>query len=222
MTRNSKISIIVVAVLVLGAAVAIGLGSSSDDGGSEGSEATAASSEGAAQTLRPDSHLLSKGPEGAPELVEFLDFECEGCGALYPIMEELRERYDGEITVAIRYFPNESHFNAMNAALAVEAAARQGELEAMYEKMFETQEEWGEAGESKAALFESFAKQLGLDMAQYRRDVADPSTEARVKKDFEEALELGVEGTPALFLDGEPLQPESLEQLSAEVDAALG
>ena len=29
---------------------------------------------------------------------------------------------DGEITVAIRYFPNESHFNAMNAALAVEAA----------------------------------------------------------------------------------------------------
>ncbi len=221
MTSNSKISIIVVAVLVLGAAVAIGLGNSSDGGGSEGSEATAAA-EGTAQTLRPDSHLLSEGPEGAPELVEFLDFECEGCGALYPIMEELRERYDGEITVAIRYFPNESHFNAMNAALAVEAAARQGELEAMYEKMFETQEEWGEARESKAALFEGFAKELGLDMAQYRRDVADPSTEARVKKDFEEALELGVEGTPALFLDGEPLQPESLEQLSAEVDAALG
>ncbi len=221
MTRNSKISIIVVAVLVLGAVVAIGLGSSSDDGGPEGSGATAAS-DGSAETLRPDSHLLSKGPEGAPELVEFLDFECEGCGALYPIMEQLRERYDGEITVAIRYFPNESHFNAMNSALAVEAAARQGELEAMYEKMFETQAEWGEARESKAALFTGFAEELGLDMAQYRRDLADPSTEARVNKDFEEALELGVEGTPALFLDGEPLTPESLEQLSGEIDAALG
>lgn len=217
MTRNAKISVVLVLVVVLlGAALVLGAGD--DNVSSDGGE----TSDGSAQTLRPDSHLLSKGPEGAPELVEFLDFECEGCGALYPIMEELRERYDGEITVAIRYFPNESHFNAMNAALAVEAAARQGELEAMYEKMFETQEEWGEAGESKAALFESFAKELGLDMTQYRRDVADPSTEARVKKDFEEALELGVEGTPALFLDGEPLQPESLEQLSAEVDAALG
>lgn len=217
MTRNAKISVVLVLVVVLlGAALVLGAGD--DNVSSDGGE----TSDGSAQTLRPDSHLLSKGPEGAPELVEFLDFECEGCGALYPIMEELRERYDGEITVAIRYFPNESHFNAMNAALAVEAAARQGELEAMYEKMFETQEEWGEAGESKAALFESFAKELGLDMTQYRRDVADPSTEARVKKDFEEALELGVEGTPALFLDGEALQPESLEQLSAEVDAALG
>ncbi len=217
MTRNAKISVVLVLVVVLlGAALVLGAGD--DNVSSDGGE----TSDGSAQTLRPNSHLLSKGPEGAPELVEFLDFECEGCGALYPIMEELRERYDGEITVAIRYFPNESHFNAMNAALAVEAAARQGELEAMYEKMFETQEEWGEAGESKAALFESFAKELGLDMTQYRRDVADPSTEARVKKDFEEALELGVEGTPALFLDGEPLQPESLEQLSAEVDAALG
>lgn len=222
MTRNSKISIIVVAVLVLGAAVAIGLGSS-DDGGSGGSEAAGASTAGAgAQVLRPDSHRLSTGPKGAPELVEFLDFECEGCGALYPIMEELRERYDGEITVAIRYFPNESHFNAMNAALAVEAAARQGKLEQMYEKMFETQDEWGEAQSSKAALFADFAEELGLDMEQYRRDLADPSVEARVKKDFEEALELGVEGTPALFLDGEQLTPESLQQLSAEIDAALG
>ena len=221
MTRNAKLSIIVVSVLVLGAAVALGLGSSSEGGGSEDA-APSGAGDGSAQALRADSHLLSKGPEGAPELVEFLDFECEGCGALYPIMEQLRERYDGEITVAIRYFPNESHFNAMNAALAVEAAARQGKLEPMYEKMFETQSEWGEAGESKAALFADFAKELGVDMAQYRRDVADPSTEARVKKDFEEALELGVEGTPAVFLDGEPLTPESLEQLSSEVDAALG
>lgn len=221
MTRNAKLSIIAVSVLVLGVVVALALGSSSsEDGGSE--SASSAAGDGSAQALRADSHLLSEGPEGAPELVEFLDFECEGCGALYPIMEELRERYDGEITFAIRYFPNESHFNAMNAALAVEAAARQDKLEEMYEKMFETQEEWGEAGESKAALFESFAKELGLDMAEYRRDIADPSTEARVKEDFEEALELGVEGTPALFLDGETLQPESLEQLSAEIDAALG
>ncbi|MDX6622872.1 MAG: hypothetical protein QOE75_804 [Solirubrobacterales bacterium] len=219
MTRNAKISIILVSVVVLGAAVAIGLGSS-DDGGSEVA-GQKTGSDGGAQLLRGDSHRLSTGPADAPELVEFLDFECEGCGALYPIMEQLRSEYDGEVTFAIRYFPNEGHFNAMNSALAVEAAARQGKLEQMYEKMFETQGEWGEAQESKAAVFAGFAQELGLDMAQYRRDVADPKVGDRIERDRDEGLALGVEGTPALFLDGETLTPESHEQLKAEIDAAL-
>ncbi len=211
MTRNSKLTIILVGALALAGAVALAVGGSS----SEGTESAEA------EVIRADSHRLSSGPEGAPELVEFLDFECEGCGALYPIMEQLRAEYDGEVTFAIRYFPNEGHFNAMNAALAVEAAARQGELEGMYERMFETQAEWGEAQESKAAVFAGFASELGFDMGQYRRDLEDPKVAARVERDRDEGLALGVEGTPALFLDGEALVPESHEQLKAEIDAAL-
>jgi protein-disulfide isomerase len=220
MTRNAKISIILVSVVVvLAAALAIGLGSSGDGGSDEAGQGGADG--GGAQVLRADSHRLSSGPADAPELVEFLDFECEGCGALYPIMEQLRSEYDGEVTFAIRYFPNEGHFNAMNAALAVEASARQGKLEEMYEKMFETQGDWGEAQESKAAVFAGFAQELGLDMAQYRRDVADPKVAERIERDRDEGLALGVEGTPALFLDGETLAPESHQQLKAEIDAAL-
>ncbi|MGD9734249.1 MAG: DsbA family protein [Solirubrobacterales bacterium] len=215
MTRNAKLTLILVSVLVLGGLVAIVLGSSS------GEEPQTASSDGGAEVIRDDSHRLSTAPEGQPTLVEFLDFECEGCGALYPIMEELRSEYDGEVIFAIRYFPNEGHFNAMNSALAVEAAARQGKLEPMYEMMFETQAEWGEAQESKAAVFTGFARELGLDMAQYRRDVKDPKAATRIERDRDEGLALGVEGTPSLFLDGEPLTPESHEQMKAEIDAAL-
>jgi protein-disulfide isomerase len=215
MTRNAKLTLIIVSVLVLGGLVAIVLGSSSSE------ESQSASGEGGAEVVREDTHVLSEAPEGQPTVVEFLDFECEGCGALYPIMEELRSEYAGKVTFAIRYFPNEGHFNAMNSALAVEAAARQGKLEEMYEKMFETQAEWGEAQESKAVVFEGFAEELGLDMAQYRRDVEDPKAAARIERDRDEGLALGVEGTPSLFLDGEPLTPESHEQLKAELDAAL-
>lgn len=212
MTRNSKVSLIVAATLVLAAVVAVALGGNS----SEDEEPA-----GEARVLRPDTHLLSRGPEGSPTLVEFLDFECEGCGALYPVVEKLRERYAGRVTFAIRYFPNEGHFNAMNAAVAVEAAARQGRLEPMYQKMFEGQAAWGEADESKAALFARFAEELGLDMPRFRADVADPAVEARVLKDRADGIGLGVGGTPSLFLDGEPLRPESYEQLRAELDAAL-
>ncbi len=86
-------------------------------------------------------------------VVEFLDFECEVCGAVYPVMEELREEYDGEVTFAVRYFPLPGHFNSGNAAVAVEAAAQQGAFEAMYQRMFETQSEWGEGRESEADRF---------------------------------------------------------------------
>lgn len=212
MTRNSKLTIIIVAALVLAGVVVFAVAGSSEEGGTESASA---------EVIRTDSHRLSSAPEEAPVLVEFLDFECEGCGALYPIMEELRSEYEGEITFAIRYFPNEGHFNAMNAALAVEAAARQGKLEEMYEKMFETQGEWGEAQESKAAVFAGFARELGLDMARYQREIADPKVAERIERERDEGLALGVEGTPSLFLDGEPLAPESHEQLKAEIDAAL-
>ncbi len=220
MTRNAKFSIILVAVLVLGAALAIGLGAAGDGDSGDSGEAGGGADRGA-EVLRADSHRLSSAPAGAPELVEFLDFECEGCGALYPIMEELRSEYEGEVTFAIRYFPNEGHFNAIDSALAVEAAARQGELEGMYEAMFETQAEWGEAQESKEAVFAGFARELGLDMERYRRDVADPSALARIERDRDEGLALGVEGTPWLFLDGEQITPESHQQLKAAIDAAL-
>lgn len=218
MTRNAKLTIIIVAALVLAGAVALAVGGSSDE---ESQSASGGGTDGGAEVIRADSHRLSTAPDGQPVLVEFLDFECEGCGALYPIMEQLRSEYEGEVTFAIRYFPNEGHFNAMNSALAVEAAARQGKLEEMYETMFETQAEWGETQESKAAVFEGFAQELGLDMAQYRRDVADPKVAERIERDRDEGLALGVEGTPWLFLDGEPLTPESHEQLKAELDAAL-
>ncbi|RWR24338.1 hypothetical protein D8Y24_05430 [Agrococcus lahaulensis] len=92
-------------------------------------------------------HILDDAGPDAPVVVEFLDFECEVCGAVYPVMEELREEYDGEVTFAVRYFPLPGHFNSGNAAVAVEAAAQQGAFEAMYQRMFETQSEWGE-GES--------------------------------------------------------------------------
>ncbi len=109
---------------------------------------------------------------------------------------------------------------SMPAAVAVEAAAQQGQYEAMYHRMYETQPEWGESAEDKSAVFRGFAEDLGLDMAAYDAAVADPVTEARVRLDVADGTALGVRGTPTFFLDGQPLTPDSLEQFRAAVDAA--
>ncbi|MFX6118894.1 hypothetical protein ABTE85_21770, partial [Acinetobacter baumannii] len=44
---------------------------------------------GSIAVVREDSHLLDDAGDDAITIVEFLDFECEACGAYYPVVEEL-------------------------------------------------------------------------------------------------------------------------------------
>lgn len=177
---------------------------------------------GALPGTRDNTHVLDRvGPE-VPTLVEFLDFECEACGAFYPVVEQLREDYDGKINYAFRYFPLQGHFNSLNAALAVEAAAQQGRVEDMYDQMFLTQSQWGEQQVSKADLFRSLAAELGLDMAAYDAAVADTATRERIREDFDKGVSLGVSGTPSFFLDGVKLELTKLSDLTDALDAAIG
>ena len=183
--------------------------------------APAAGADGAAAVVDSDSHVLDEGGGGAPTLVEFLDFECEACGALYPHVEQIREQYRGRLNYVVRYFPLPGHANSMNAALAVEAAAQQDRFEEMYRKMFETQAEWGERQSSEAPRFRGFAQQLGLDLAAYDAAVADSATRARVEKDVAAGQSLGVSSTPTFFLNGEMLQLSRLSDLTDALDGAI-
>lgn len=174
-----------------------------------------------AQVVREDSHVLNQASDEKAVLVEFLDFECEVCRAYYPTVEQLRQERADELTLVMRYFPIPGHTNSTTAAVAVEAAAGQGQLEPMYQRMYETQAEWGESQDSKASVFRGFAQELGLDMDEFDAAVADPATTERVQSDFEEGRALGVGGTPTFFLDGERLEVENPEQLVQAVEAAL-
>ncbi len=182
-------------------------------------EVSAAIADGA--IIRDDSRILGEQGSSDVTFVEFLDFECEACGAAYPIVEDLREKYAGEVTFVIRYFPLPGHFNAGRAARAVEAAARQGELEAMYSRMYETQKEWGEAQEPKDDLFRSYAEELGLDMDQYDADYASQEVEERISRDVADGESLGVAGTPTFYVDGELFEPRSVEDFTTVLDEAL-
>ena len=210
MSDNVKLSIALVLVGALGLLVYLSLGNDTPEGSAN------------PEVTRADSHYLTKAPEDKVTIVEFLDFECEACKAQFPTMERIREEYDGRINLAIRYFPLGGHQNGMNAALAVEAASKQGALEDMYIKMYETQAEWGESPNSKADLFAEYAQELGLDMDQFEADVNDPATRKRVEKDQADGVGLGVQGTPTIYLNGEelPTMP-SYDDLKQRIDALL-
>lgn len=171
--------------------------------------------------VRDSSHRLSTATAGDVTFVEFLDFECEACGALYPAVEKLRKTYKGRVTFVIRYFPLPGHFNAERAARAVEAAAQQGKLEPMYRKMYETQMDWAEAETPADAVFRGYAQELALDMAKFDAAYNSPETMARINIDVADGKALGVTGTPTLFLDGQRLNPASYQDLVDAFDAAL-
>ncbi|MFE3599389.1 DsbA family protein [Streptomyces sp. NPDC059142] len=162
--------------------------------------------------VRESSHRLTRPEDSELTVVEFLDFECEACGAVYPVVEELREKYGDRVTFVARYFPMPGHRNGELAARTVEAAARQGKFEEMYGKLFTTQAQWGEAKESKLTVFRGYAEQLGLDMEEFDAALEDPATAARVRADQRDGLGLGVQGTPTFFLDGERVSPSSKEE----------
>ncbi|GAA4718709.1 Protein-disulfide isomerase [Promicromonospora umidemergens] len=174
-----------------------------------------------AQVVRENSHVLNQASDEKAVLVEFLDFECEVCRAYYPTVEQLREEHADELTLVMRYFPIPGHTNSTTAAVAVEAAAGQGQLEPMYQRMYETQAEWGESQDTKADVFRGFAQDLRLDMDAFDTAVTDPATTERVQADFEEGRALGVEGTPTFFLDGERLEVETPDDLIQAVQAAI-
>lgn len=224
MKRSASISAVLAALVVGIVLLALQLTSGSDPADAQpeaGSPAASGQSQTQGRLVRDDSHRLQTAPDGKATLVEFLDFECEACRAAYPLVEQLRKDYAGRVTFVLRYFPIASHKSAMNAALAVEAAAQQGKLEPMYQRMYASQAEWGEQQSSQAARFRTDAIVLGLDMAAYDKAVADPATLARVEKDRQDGLALGVQGTPTFFLNGKQVTAQTEQQFRAEVDAAL-
>lgn len=218
MSLQVKVALAIVGVFVIGVGgllFAVGQG---DDTASDTAEsATGAPSE----LVREDSHVV--GEEGSSDvvLVEFLDFECEACGGIYPFIEQLREEYAGEVTFVVRYFPLPGHPNSERAARAAEAAARQDKFDEMYQRLFETQESWSHQQEPQDDTFRGYAEDLGLDMDTYDADYESEDVAERVQRDLEDGTTLGVQGTPTFFLDGEQFEPTSAEDFVAAIDDAL-
>ncbi|MFN3255347.1 MAG: DsbA family protein [Ilumatobacter sp.] len=210
MSRNLRFSGGLAAVAIVAVVVALLVGG---DG-----PAAAPTADGDDRLVRSDSQVLSLGDTDTT-FVEFLDFECEACRAAHPAIEELRDLYGDRVTFVVRNFP--LHENSEGAARAAEAAAAQGEFEAMYDLLFETQPEWGEKSSSQREVFFGLAEDLELDMAAFAAVYDADATIELIRRDKADGIELGVSGTPTFFLDGEQIQPSSFEELIAQVDAAL-
>ncbi|MDR0979967.1 MAG: DsbA family protein [Candidatus Nomurabacteria bacterium] len=160
-------------------------------------------------------------------LVEYADMQCAGCAMLAPKMSAIVEDYGDEIGVVFRHFPVQGHPNARAAAVAIEAAGKQGKFFEMLDVMFANQATWSSLSTDKrTGEFQRLAEVAGVpDIAKWREEYAK-SGQFDVKIRFDQALGnlQGVDETPTVFLNGEKLSREvaaNEDKIREAIDAAL-
>ena len=147
-------------------------------------------------------------------LVEYSDFQCPACGIYYPIVNKLAEEFGDKIAIIYRHFPLKSiHRNAEAAALAAEAAGRQGKFWEMHNTLFDNQKEWSDK-DNPIEYFIKYAGQIGLNINvdKFKADLSLQELKNKVKNDLAGAEENNLNSTPTFFLNGKKIQPRSYEE----------
>jgi len=150
-------------------------------------------------------------------LVEYGDFQCPGCQSAAAPISELKKDYEDDIAFVFRHFPLTSiHPNAIAAASTAEAAGKQGQFWEMHDIIYQNQEAWAQAdAKQRDTIFEQYAKQLGLDIEQFKTDLVSESVSQKINFDRSLGGKMGVTGTPAFFLNGEELPSDVASEITS-------
>lgn len=155
------------------------------------------------------------------KIVEFGDFQCPACQKAAVDFHGLS--VDPDVQLIFRHFPlTNIHKNAELSSLAAEAAGNQGKFWQMYDRIYERQSDWSELADPKDT-FVNYAKELGLDEAKFKDDIAADATKKIVKRDFDYGLDLGVDSTPTFYVNGKKVEGVlSAAQWQEEIKSAKG
>ncbi|MGD9036345.1 MAG: DsbA family protein, partial [Syntrophobacterales bacterium] len=104
---------------------------------------------------------------------------------------------------------------AKKAAVAALAARRQGKFWEYHDLLFENGDSLNDE------KFRHIARELGLDLDTFEKDLNDLKLVARVNQDIRLGAYMGVRGTPTLFINGKVSRARTLEALEAAVQNEL-
>lgn len=141
--------------------------------------------------LGPDDALVT--------IVEFSDFQCPYCAKEAPVLAKIHDKYGAQVRIIYRHMAMGFHRNASLAAEASVAAADQGKFWAFHDQVF------GNFGHLARTDLEGYAQAIGLDMVKFRAALDDRRYRDAVVAETAAAEALGVDGTPTMFLNGQPI-----------------
>jgi protein-disulfide isomerase len=141
-----------------------------------------------------------RGRVDAPmRLLIYGDYECPYTRRALISVAQVRGELGDDFAYAFRNFPlTEIHPHALHAALAAEAADLQGKFWEMHDLLFARQSALADDD------LASHAREIGLDEARFGIDLAAQKGLPRIEADVATGVDNGVEGTPSLFINGQP------------------
>lgn len=148
-------------------------------------------------TLKEGEHIQGN-PNADVLIIEYSDTECPFCKRLHETMKEVMKEYGqaGQVAWVYRHFPLDMHPKARKEAEALECANELGGNDAFWkynDKIFEVTP--GNNG-LDVAMLPQIATMVGLDATKFSACVSSGKYTARVQRDFENGVNVGVRGTP--------------------------
>ena len=139
----------------------------------------------------------STGPKGAPvTLIEFSDFECPYCAKAQRVIKQLLALYPDTLRVVYRDFPLSQHSRARPAAEAAQCAREQDRFWEYHDALFGGQEALEESD------LRQYAGDVGLNIERFERCLTSERPKQAVLAHEEAGKHFGVQGTPAIFING--------------------
>lgn len=160
--------------------------------------------------IQLDGHPTTENVDAPVTLVEFSDFECPYCSQMSTTLQRVREKYGDDVRRIFRQFPlNGIHPRAQKAAEASLCANDQGRFWEMMGRLFE------KPLRLDVAALKSKAETLGVDSGTFDGCLDSAKFAGQVALDIAAGARIGVNGTPAVFINGRPVQGNATFQTIA-------
>jgi protein-disulfide isomerase len=125
------------------------------------------------------------------------------------------EKYPHDVKVVFKNFPLRNHRFAMKAAIAALAAQSQGKFWEFHDLLYQNYKQLSDQ------KIQEIAQEVGLNLEEFEKKINDPATARQVGQDLLEGQEIGVRGTPTVYINGIRLKNRSLYGFEEAIDRQL-
>jgi len=150
-------------------------------------------------TVIPNPHQkMTVGPDNAKlKVVIFSDFECPYCKRAHDELKSLYNQYPEDIQLTFRHLPLPSHSGSYMKAVAAVCADAQGKAMAYTDLVF------GNLDPQSNEKLVNYARKINLNIPEFEYCLNGEASKQVIQADMDEVDRLSINGTPALFFNGE-------------------
>ena len=166
------------------------------------------------------------GDDAKITIVEFADFQCPACQAASGTLQQIYQEFQDQVLIVFKNYPldnacnknmgGSAHKHACLAATVARCAGQYGHFWKMHDKIFDNQKK------IDAQRLKLWALDMGMTQEQLDSCVSSPDVVNKIKADIEQATQLQIQGTPAIFINGMPVGNRSHQALRSQILLRLG